>query len=317
MASKNFSQFDLQTSLHSSDYIVGYKGDASAELRITTQTLLGVVSSAEFAGGISSLVDSVTGLDDRVTVIEGNTSNFTLASSLPIVFTDVANVLSGYDYNTNNALSPYSVVNYHGNFNTVLGGSGVAIFGGDQNSVIGAYGTNLFESTACFVAQGNMCGVHGINHVVVGGNFNYLTNQYNTVIASSNCSVDGVGNTVVGSAVVHLDGGCCQCSVVGGTNITAASSSNLWVCGGDSHTSINTFNSCIVGGSGNTIAEGVSGAMLLNTNFLTANDSNFTYTENLSVLNSLYASAIYLRSPNGTKFVLGVTNAGTLTATPA
>jgi hypothetical protein len=47
MATKNFTQFDLRTPLLTSDYIVGYKADGSAEYKATVKQIVDLVQNSD------------------------------------------------------------------------------------------------------------------------------------------------------------------------------------------------------------------------------------------------------------------------------
>ena len=47
MATKNFTQFDLRTPLLTSDYVVGYKADGSAEIRATVKQIVDLVQDSD------------------------------------------------------------------------------------------------------------------------------------------------------------------------------------------------------------------------------------------------------------------------------
>lgn len=47
MATKNFTQFDLRTPLLTSDYIVGYKADGSAEYKATVKQIVDLVQDSD------------------------------------------------------------------------------------------------------------------------------------------------------------------------------------------------------------------------------------------------------------------------------
>jgi hypothetical protein len=67
MATKNFTQFDLRTSLLTSDYIVGYKADGSAEYKATVKQIVDLVQDSD------AQTLSFNEVDKNLSISSGNT----------------------------------------------------------------------------------------------------------------------------------------------------------------------------------------------------------------------------------------------------
>jgi hypothetical protein len=67
MSRKNFTQFDLRTPVLTSDYIVGYKEDSSAELRTRVQDIINLVQDSD------AQTLSFNETDKNLTITNGNT----------------------------------------------------------------------------------------------------------------------------------------------------------------------------------------------------------------------------------------------------
>jgi hypothetical protein len=93
MATKNFTQFDLRTPLLTSDYIVGYKADGSAEYKATVKQVVDLIQDSD------SQTLSFNEANNNLTISSGNTvslSSFTTNTDFNSYKTDVASATATF-----------------------------------------------------------------------------------------------------------------------------------------------------------------------------------------------------------------------------
>lgn len=152
MATKNFTQFDLETTPLSGDYLVGYKEDGSAEFRTTVRDILeeGGYQVVPGTNSIKPISDDNI-IDSNNSNIGGGTNNHILSS---------------------------------GDFSVIAGGSGnsasgaySAILGGRDNSDAGYTNTFILGSSLS-ATRANTTFVNAIVSPVYYGSKGYDTSSY-------------------------------------------------------------------------------------------------------------------------------------------
>lgn len=66
MATKNFTQFNTATPLTTSDYVVGYKADGSAEIKTQVQNIVNLVSLSAYVKSDNTTVPAATAVNNII-----------------------------------------------------------------------------------------------------------------------------------------------------------------------------------------------------------------------------------------------------------
>jgi len=248
--------------------------------------IISTSDNSTIAGGRNnSIIKTATystiggGTDNRIDTI----TNSTISGGKNNTITGATSFIGGGAFNISTGL--YSVVvagNRNSSTNTyscIIGGSGNTISGnlgfigsGRQNTLsgnngfIGVGAGNTISSNRSFIGSGRE------NTISVGAYVSIVNGKSNSVSGPYSGILGGTGNTISGI----------NSFIIGGKN-NVISGSTAFI-GGGARNRINptTEFSSILAGSGNTVT--VSNAHIIGSN-ISANTSNYTYVENLSVGN--------------------------------
>lgn len=93
MANKKLTDFDLSTSLQSGDYLVGYKADATGELRTTFQTIQNSLPDLFKYQG-TDLKDLSGNWESTYTLVSSNSASWDTSNFLPLSGGDLTGAVS-------------------------------------------------------------------------------------------------------------------------------------------------------------------------------------------------------------------------------
>ncbi|NBP04046.1 MAG: hypothetical protein EBU90_28930 [Proteobacteria bacterium] len=224
-------------------------------------------------------------------------SNLNLSDALPyiqlptdpVVPTTCASIRPVYGCNTNsgwysniNGGCKHSITGCH----STIGGGCFNIINSEYSTIGGGFSSrisNYYDGTggSATIGGGKSNSISAKGSTISGGLSNLVTNSYSTIGGGLSNTASGYASTIAGGYKNCISGSSLYSTIVGGYSNFTNDKTNVVIIG----------------------------------NCITALTNGYTYTNKLEIVDN--SPSLILRSPNGTRYSVSVSNTGVLTVTTA